>query len=216
VGIMYERFLTESYTAEILRLWIEEEDLAKILTFANIEIGDFHRIVELGNWISYSAKELAKELRYSLKYFESYNMYFSNLNEKDTAKLFDSFTEVIELLESIEIRLKYGIKSDLVKLVQIKHVGRVRARILNKAGINIKDLETISIEDLQKLPMFGPYISRLVLSQFNDRYAKELEENKEYVEEYVLKNNSQENSLKKGKSRKNKIKEKQKKIDEFF
>ena len=216
VGILYERFLTETYTAEILRLWIEEEDLAKILNFANIEIGDFHRIIELGNWISYSAKELAKELQYSLKYFESYNMYYGQLNERNGDKLFDLFSKVIEMLENIEIRLKYGIKSDLVKLVQIKHVGRVRARILNKAGITIKDLETISLEELQKLPMFGPYISRLVLSQFNDSYAKELEENKEYIEDYALKNNSMESSTNDFKSRKNKLKDKQKKIDDFF
>ena len=64
--------------------------------------------------------------------------------------------------------------------------------------------------------MFGPYISRLVLSQFNDSYVKELEENKEYVEDYVLKNNSQINSTNSVKSRKNKLKDKQKKIDEFF
>jgi helicase len=213
VGILFERFLTEIFTAEILRMWIEEEDTSEILKFGNIEIGDLHRIVERSNWISYGAKELAKELKRSLRHKKAYNMYFSLLNENKSSKIEDIFSIIINRLESIEIRLKYGIKSDLVELVQIKHVGRVRARILNKAGISKNDLSIISAETLEKMPLFGSYISRLILAQFNEKYALELEENKQIAINHTINIREKTKTVKAQKSQK---KDKQKSINEFF
>ncbi|MHA1984875.1 MAG: DEAD/DEAH box helicase [Candidatus Hodarchaeales archaeon] len=213
VGILFERFLTEIFTAEILRLWIEEEDMAKILDFGNIEVGDLHRIVELGNWISYSAKELLKEFKKSIKYKMAYNIYFSKMSELNNEEIEEKLQDINKKLENVEIRLKYGIKSDLVELVQIKYVGRVRARILAQAGISIKDLPTISAEKLQKMPMFGSYISRLILSQFNEKYAIELKENMEFTNDKTFDNIENTKTVK---TRKTKIKDKQKSIREFF
>ncbi|MHA2104521.1 MAG: DEAD/DEAH box helicase [Candidatus Hodarchaeales archaeon] len=213
VGILFERFLTEIFTAEILRLWIEEEDMAKILNFGNIEVGDLHRIVELGNWISYSTKELLKELKKSIKYKMAYNIYFSKINEHSNEEIAEKLQDINKRLENIEIRLKYGIKSDLVELVQIKHVGRVRARILAQAGITIKDLPMISAEKLEKMPMFGSYISRLILSQFNDKYALELKENRQFTYDKTFDFIKKTKTVK---TTKTKLKDKQKTIREFF
>jgi len=54
----------------------------------------------------------------------------------------------------------YGIKSELVDLVQIKGIGRVRARILFKNGIKTtEDLTKISVEKLAKMDKIGPLVA---------------------------------------------------------
>jgi helicase len=54
----------------------------------------------------------------------------------------------------------YGIKGELVDLVQIKGIGRVRARILFKNGIKTtEDLTKISVEKLAKMDKIGPLVA---------------------------------------------------------
>ncbi|MGI0007879.1 MAG: helix-hairpin-helix domain-containing protein, partial [Nitrosotalea sp.] len=57
-------------------------------------------------------------------------------------------------------RVTYGIKGELVDLVQVKGIGRVRARVLFKNGIKTReDLTSISVEKLAKIDKIGPIIA---------------------------------------------------------
>ncbi|MGI0094524.1 MAG: helix-hairpin-helix domain-containing protein, partial [Nitrosotalea sp.] len=57
-------------------------------------------------------------------------------------------------------RVTYGIKKELVDLVQVKGIGRVRARVLFKNGIKSReDLTSISVEKLAKIDKIGPIIA---------------------------------------------------------
>jgi helicase len=57
-------------------------------------------------------------------------------------------------------RITYGIKKELVDLVRVKGIGRVRARILFKNGIKTtEELNEISTETLAKIDKIGPIIA---------------------------------------------------------
>ena len=172
-GNMYERFLSEVYTAESFRLWIEEEEITTILESTKINLGDFHRIVDIGSWISYSAVQLVKELYQLRNYTEAYFMYFNNINESiiDDKKLSlqNRFQLLINYLESLEIRFKYGIKEDLLPLISLNYIGRVRARILANNGIFLDKLSSMTVEELSSYPTFGPTIARTILEQLRQK-----------------------------------------------
>ena len=166
---MDERFLSEVYTAESFRLWIEETDLTTILEKTKISLGDFHRIIDLGSWISYSTVELVKELYQLRNYSETYFMYFDTIDEKISAgkefSLQDRFQKLINYLKSLEIRFKYGIKEDLLPLINLKYIGRTRARILANNGIFLDKLSVMTVEELSAYPTFGPTIAKAILEQ---------------------------------------------------
>jgi len=68
--------------------------------------------------------------------------------------------EILTEIDSLRSRVVYGIKGELVDLVQIKGIGRVRARILFKNGIKTtEDLTKISVEKLAKMDKIGPLVA---------------------------------------------------------
>ncbi|MDC8452324.1 MAG: helix-hairpin-helix domain-containing protein, partial [Candidatus Nitrosotalea sp.] len=68
--------------------------------------------------------------------------------------------EILSEIDALRSRIVYGIKEELVDLVKVKGIGRVRARILFKNGIKTtEDLSKISIERLAKIDKIGPVIA---------------------------------------------------------
>ena len=60
-------------------------------------------------------------------------------------------------LESLRARVVYGIKEELVELVRVRGIGRVRARALYKNGIKtLDDLASVPVEKLAKIDKIGP------------------------------------------------------------
>ena len=80
-----------------------------------IESGDMHRMAETANWLSYCLREISKHV--------------------ERADLLDE-------LDNLRKRIVYGIKEELLDLVRVKGIGRVRARILYKN--NVKNLDDLS------------------------------------------------------------------------
>ncbi|ACX73023.1 DEAD/DEAH box helicase domain protein [Methanocaldococcus vulcanius M7] len=103
-------------TAKMLYDWINEVPEDKILEKYKIEPGILRYKVENARWMMHSLKEIAKLL---------------NLNS--------------EIPEKLEIRLEYGAKEDIIELLNIKYIGRVRARKLYNEGIRC-------VEDILKNP----------------------------------------------------------------
>jgi len=117
-------------TAKLLKSWINEEGEDEIADKYGIGLGDLYNVVQVASWICHAAKEIAKLL---------------NLN--------DSFL----YLEKLEARIEHGVKEELLELVKIPRIGRVRARILYNAGFRTIDkLKEAKEEQIIALPMIGP------------------------------------------------------------
>ena len=95
-----------------LQSWITESSELSLSDSLGIESGDMHRMAETANWLSYCLREISKHVERA---------------------------DLLEELDNLRRRIVYGIKEELLELVRVKGIGRVRARILYKNGIkNLK------------------------------------------------------------------------------
>ncbi len=114
--------------------WINESTEKRIHEKMGIDPGDVHRIVEVSKWLITSIFEIAKLL---------------------------GRTDLLPVIFSLENRIKHGVKMELVPLVQIKDIGRARARSLYSAGIRVpSDLLSISETSLSSIPKIGPKLAK--------------------------------------------------------
>jgi len=64
------------------------------------------------------------------------------------------------------LRVEYGCKEELLNLVKLRGIGRVRARILYKHGFkSLAMLRKASIETLARLPGIGINIAKQIKEQ---------------------------------------------------
>ncbi|MCE4628103.1 MAG: helix-hairpin-helix domain-containing protein, partial [Desulfurococcales archaeon] len=124
-------------TMHLLHLWIMEETEDKILQETGAGPGDVRSITETASWVSSSLSRIAPLV--------------------GAAGLSDSFRLISQ-------RLKYGVKPELLPLVSIPEVGRVRARRLYDAGFRtLHDLARASPEELLRIQGLGPSTVRSIL-----------------------------------------------------
>jgi helicase len=122
-----------------LQSWLSESTEIHLSDSLNIESGDMHRLVETADWLVYCLYEIAKLLGRS---------------------------DLLEEISTLRKRIAYGIKEELVELVQIKGIGRVRARKLYDHGIkNLEDLHTIPTKKLAEIDKIGSIIADNIKSQ---------------------------------------------------
>ncbi|HEC76426.1 MAG TPA: DEAD/DEAH box helicase [Thermoplasmatales archaeon] len=134
----YEWFMAEVKTASLLEDWIEEKKEDYIITKYQVGPGDIHNKVEKAEWLIYSMQELARIFNFS----------------------------AVPILSKLKMRIKYGCKEELLNLVQLRGIGRVRARILYKNGFkSISILRKASIETLAQLPGIGINIAKQIKEQ---------------------------------------------------
>jgi helicase len=137
----YEFFLSELKTASALEEWIGEFEEDDVLKRYNMGPGDLKNKVEVGEWLIYSMRELSK--------------IFNK----------DAYPELTDLMT----RVRYGVKRELLDLVRIKGVGRVRARILFERGLkSLDDVRLADITDLARLPKIGEALARSIKRQVGD------------------------------------------------
>jgi helicase len=126
-----------------LCLWIEETSEEVLSDRIGVEPGDMHRIVEIANWLAYSLYEVAKLLRRGDLMPELYNL---------------------------RTRVRYGVKEELLPLVLLEGIGRVKARALYNAGFT--DVPTImkaSEAKLASVPKIGPILAGKLKHQLKNR-----------------------------------------------
>ncbi|MCH8975887.1 MAG: RNA helicase, partial [Thaumarchaeota archaeon] len=122
-----------------LHSWITESSEISLSDNLKIESGDMHRMVETADWLVYCLRELAKQL--------------------ERADLLDE-------LDALRKRIVYGIREELLELVKVKGIGRVRARKLFKHGIkNLNDLSTIPVTKLAEIDKIGSTLADNIKSQ---------------------------------------------------
>ncbi|MCW4015659.1 MAG: helix-hairpin-helix domain-containing protein, partial [Candidatus Bathyarchaeota archaeon] len=78
-------------------------------------------------------------------------------------------------LSRLTIRVEKGVKPELLPLVTLKGIGRVRARILFNSGLRtIDDLKRAPLQKLTGLPLIGPKLAKKIKEQIGG-YVKEEE-----------------------------------------
>ena len=137
--IAYEQFLGEVKTAMVLKAWIEEMSEDEIIERFRAQPGDLYRTIENAKWLLYAAHELAS--------------------------LFGIRQVLPQTLELVE-RVEKGVKQELLQIVKLEGVGRVRGRILYNAGYKtIEDIKHAAVQDLVNLPLIGPKLAKKIKEQ---------------------------------------------------
>jgi len=122
-----------------LDLWTNEGTEVNLSDELGIESGDMHRMVDTADWLAYSLRELSREFRRE---------------------------DLVKELDILRKRIVYGIKHELIDLVRIRNVGRIRARILYKNGYkNRTALKKAPLEKLAEIDKIGMTIAKSIKSQ---------------------------------------------------
>ncbi|NMC77258.1 MAG: DEAD/DEAH box helicase [Candidatus Methanofastidiosa archaeon] len=113
----FEFFISQFKTAMIIYDWINEEKEDLLVQKYGIGEGDLQRLRESMDWLLYSFEKIS-------------HLFRRNLPQ----------------IRSLRTRVRYGVKEELLDLVEIKGIGRIRARRLYNEGI--KNREAINIDNL--------------------------------------------------------------------
>ncbi len=119
---MYDDFMNSIKTSLFFEDWINEKDEEFLLEHYNIRPGEIRAKLEIADWLFYSIEELAKLTK-------SQNL--------------------LKEIMKIRLRVQHGIKEELMPLIKLKNIGRVRARILFNNGI--KDISDVKKTDISTL-----------------------------------------------------------------
>jgi len=122
-----------------LYAWIEESNDKNILEQIGVEPGDMYRMVETGDWLLYSLYEISKLFKRE---------------------------DLLQEIYALRRRVKYGIKEELIPLISLEGVGRVRARALHNAGFkDIRSIESASVEKIAAIPKIGAVLAKKIKEQ---------------------------------------------------
>ncbi|AFL95651.1 Ski-2 like helicase [Thermococcus cleftensis] len=126
----FQGFLGQVKTAKVLLDWINEVPEARIYETYSIDPGDLYRILELADWLMYSLIELYR--------------------------LFEPKAEVLQYLRDLHLRLRHGVREELLELVKLPNIGRKRARALYNAGFRSQeDIMRAKVKDLLEVEGIG-------------------------------------------------------------
>ncbi|MFW9845103.1 MAG: helix-hairpin-helix domain-containing protein, partial [Candidatus Thorarchaeota archaeon] len=135
----YGNFLSEVKTARLLEEWISESSERDITEGFSVGMGDVHRYVRSAEWLVYSTSEIARVM---------------------------NVTHHIPILYSLRSRLKYGVQKELLDLVSLRGIGRVRGRMLHSHGLKTRaDLYSTPVDEIARIPMIGTTIAESIKRQ---------------------------------------------------
>jgi helicase len=137
----YEWFLSDLKTAFLLEDWIDELSYDALVSKYNIWPGDVHNVVEIAEWLLHATREFAR----------MYN--------------FSCVSDINDLL----MRVQNGCKEELLNLVSLKGIGRVRARALYHEGFKtVNDLRNVPVERIAKIKTIGKAIAVNIKQQIGE------------------------------------------------
>ena len=123
--------------------WINESTDKILSDKIGVEPGDMHRIVEIADWLAYSLYEVAKIMRRG---------------------------DLLVEIHRLRLRIKYGVKEELLKLVRLKGIGRVRARSLYGIGFtDLAEIANASEAQLSAVSNIGPTIAKNIKEQLQNK-----------------------------------------------
>jgi helicase len=101
--------------------WINEKDEIDMTKKFSVGPGDIRSITEIAEWLMHSLSEIS------------------------------NFLGVKNSSRELTRRIEYGVRSELLELLRIKGVGRVRARRLYDAGY--KSIKALAFSDVNEIKM---------------------------------------------------------------
>lgn len=123
--VEYDDFMSSIKTAFFFMDWINENDEEFLLEKYNIRPGEVNVKLDIADWLLYCIEEICKILQ---------------------------FHSVIKDIIKLRLRLKYGVKEELLTLLKLKNIGRVRARkLFNNKVKTIADVKNADISLLVQL-----------------------------------------------------------------
>jgi helicase len=144
----FDDFLKSVKTALMFEDWINESTEDQLLTKYRITPGELRGRLTNADWLVYSLQEIALLLGYK---------------------------NILKDMRKLRICLSYGIREELITLVKLKQVGRVRARKLFGAGLkSIDALKKVPLERLSSI--VGPKVASTIKEQLGERVKKIKEE----------------------------------------
>lgn len=130
-------------TTLALDSYINETTEQKLMDFYNLAPGILKSKVDNADWLLYSLVELSKII---------------------------GTNNHISELEKMRVRLKYGIKEELINLVSLKGIGRVRARSLFNAGF--KSVNDLVKGDASKISsIIGSKVAESLFEQIGKKFS---------------------------------------------
>ncbi|UCD07374.1 MAG: DEAD/DEAH box helicase [Candidatus Aenigmatarchaeota archaeon] len=135
--IEYDDFLRSLKTALLLREWCEEAGEDQILDRFAVTPGELRVRLNNTDWLLYATQELGLLLGYM---------------------------DILKDIRKARLRIKYGVRKELLPLVKLRGIGRVKARLLYNSGLRSLDsLRKIPLTSLERI--IGPKTARQVKQQ---------------------------------------------------
>ena len=126
----------------ILHHWIDAMTFSDMSNNFDAEPGDIFYMQQNAGQLAYAVREIAR--------------YWKN-------------QILVDELDIIRKRIRYGVPEKYLELVEIKNVGRVRAKNLYHAGLRTRQsLKDVSLENLSKIDKIGVTIAKSIKSQLEN------------------------------------------------
>jgi helicase len=101
-----------------------------------VQPGDLYRVIDSARWLLHASHELGRLFEHK---------------------------DILPLLNKVIERIEKGVKAELLPLVRLKEIGRVRARALFNANLKtIEDLKRVPFEELTRIPSIGPKMAKKI------------------------------------------------------
>jgi len=121
----YDEFLNSIKTALFFEAWINEFDEDYLMETFDIRPGEIKVKLDTADWLLYAADEIAK---------------------------IENKKEISKEISKLRLRLQNGTKEELLPLLRLKGIGRVRSRRLFNSGIkDLGDIKKVDITTLSQI-----------------------------------------------------------------
>jgi len=138
--IGYDDYLRSIKTAHVLHQWAEERGEDQLLDTYGATPGELRARLDNADWLLYSMQELTLLLGHK---------------------------EQLTPIRKARIRIKYGVKEELLPLVRLRGLGRARARRLFSSNVKgLADLRKIPMQRLSEI--IGPKTAESVKDQLGE------------------------------------------------
>jgi helicase len=150
----YDEYMNSMKTAFFFMDWVNEKDEEYLLEKYNVRPGELNVKLNIADWLLYCAEEMCRILQ---------------------------FQHILKDISKIRFRVKYGVKEELITLLKLKNVGRMRARKLYHNKIKtIADVKKADINQLVQL--LGKKVSLDIKEQVGQKFDQDnVAEKKEEV-----------------------------------
>ena len=141
-----EEFFAAVKTALVVEAWYEEVPEDMICENFGVGVGDIHAVVENLRWLMHAAWRITQTF----------------------APRFD-----VEV-RNLEIRIENGVKEELLPLIELRGIGRVRARWLFNRGITTPEA-LLTTDPRELVPVLGTVLTKNIVEQAAKKTGKTAE-----------------------------------------